>query len=160
MCGEAQPEPPASLSPEPTRPQYTPQTSSTSGWGTPRPCQAQAPRSEPTRSLVRPKYETSTFKRSIPFVTLCADQSGRNLSVDTFISNLYLKMPESEVSLDGILAVASPLPIEQLILLDSGFLPVTGGDKGDFFPYAIFLCVIFKTFQILIIGKHLVGGST
>ena len=72
-------------------------------------------------------------------------------------------MPESEVSLDGILAVASPkvdLLIEQLILLDSGFLPVTGGDKGDFFPYAIFLCVIFKTFQILIIGKHLVGGST
>ena len=138
VCGEPQlPEAPAPPPPpEPSRPPYQPSTSA-SGWGTPRPWQAQVPRAEPMRSVARPKYETSIFKRSIPFVTLCPDQSSRNLTVDTYISNLYLKMPESEVSLDGILAAASPkvdLPVEQLVLLDSSFLPVTGGDKCDFLP--------------------------
>lgn len=135
VCGEPQlPEAPAAtLPPEPTRPQYQPQTSSASGWGTPRPWQAQAPR-EPTRSVARPKYETSVFRRSIPFVTLCSDQSGRNLS---FVTNLYLKMPESDVSLEGIIASASPkvdIPAQQLVPLDSGFLPLTGDDKVYFSP--------------------------
>lgn len=139
VCGEPQlPEAPVLAPAEPTRPQYQLQTSSAGGWGTPRPWQAQAARAEPTnsaRNIARPKYETSFFKRSMPFVTLCPDKAGRSVSVDTYITNLYLKIPESEVSLEGILAAASPkvdLPVEQL---DSSFLPVTGADKGDLSPH-------------------------
>ena len=44
-------------------------------------------------------YESSLF----PYVSLCLDESGRNICVDTIISNVYIKIPDSSVSLQGIL---------------------------------------------------------
>ena len=99
-----------------------------SGWSIPRPWQQQQRDSDiqmgPGPSSKRQKtmpYESS-LKRSFPFVSLCLDESGRNICVDTIVSNVYIKIPDSNVSLQGILnEVAGKIgePMEDLVLLDS-----------------------------------------
>ena len=45
----------------------------------------------PSNALLRkrPKYD-SCLKRTIPYVSLATDSSGRNMCVDTIISNVYI----------------------------------------------------------------------
>lgn len=120
---------------ESTRPRYQLPLSTGSGWGPSRPWLSRDEGSGPSSAINsrnRPRYE-ACLKRTIPFVTLCPDQSCRSMCIDTVISNLYLKIPESEVSLDAILTAAGPkvdVAMEQLVLLDSTFVPVTDDGKG------------------------------
>ena len=77
-------------------------------------------------------YESS-FKRSFPYVSLCLDESGRNICVDTIIFNVYIKIPDSSVSLQSIMnEVAGKIgePPTDLILLDSRFIEI--GDDSTY----------------------------
>ena len=80
----------------------------------------------------KPKYENQ-LKRTTPFVSLCADQTGKKMSIDTIIANLYVKIPESEVSVNSILCDVAPkldCPVEDLTILDSTLVPLPDEDRG------------------------------
>ena len=83
--------------------------------------------------LVQAKYD-SCLKRTIPYVSLCSDSSGRNICVDSIITNVYIRIPDDNVGTRSILGdVASKIGAEEndLILLDSKFVPITDDDdKG------------------------------
>ena len=110
-------------------------------WSIPRPWQQQQRESDiqmgPGPSSKRQKttpYESS-LKRSFPCVSLCLDESGRNICVDTIISNvyMYIKIPDSSVSLQSILnEVAGKIgePPTDLILLDSKFIEIGDDSRG------------------------------
>ena len=77
-------------------------------------------------------YETF-LKRSIPYVSLCLDESGRNVLVDSTINNVYVKVPDKSLSASTILsAMATKIGCvaEELVILDVKFLEVTD-DKGE-----------------------------
>ena len=80
------------------------------------------------------QYESS-LKRSFPYVSLCLDESGQNICMDTIISNVYIKIPDSSVSLQAMLGeVAGKIgesPTE-LILLDSKFIEIGDDSRGKF----------------------------
>ncbi len=44
------------------------------------------------------------WKRTIPYVSLCLDQSNRNILVDSIINNIYVKVPEKSLSAKAILS--------------------------------------------------------
>jgi hypothetical protein len=72
------------------------------------------------------------LKRSIPFVSLCLDQTNRNIVIDSIISNVYVKIADSSVSGQAVLsAVASKVACESidLVILDAKFVEVSD-DKG------------------------------
>ena len=73
------------------------------------------------------------LKRSIPYVALGLDHSGRNIIVDGTINNIYIKIPENTVSAQAILsAMATKIGCEvaELVILDVKFLEVSD-DKGN-----------------------------
>ena len=98
------------------------------GWGHPRPWASDEP--GPSTSVrKKPKYE-SFLKRTISFVSL--SMNGKNMCVDSIISNSYIKIVESEVSPQAIIAeVAAKISVaeDELILLDSKFVPLTDADN-------------------------------
>ena len=114
-------------------------------WSIPRPWQQQresdihmglGPSSKRQKTM---PYETS-LKRSFPYVSLCLDESGRNVCVDTIVSNVYVKIPDSMVSLQGILnEVAGKIgePPADLILLDSKFIEIGDDSRGKFLYYIL-----------------------
>ena len=55
-----------------------------------------------TTALAHQPYE-KYLKKSIPFVSLCLDNH-RNIVVDSIISNVYVKIPDSSVSGQEILS--------------------------------------------------------
>lgn len=76
-------------------------------------------------------YETF-WKRSIPLVALCLDDSCRNILVDSTINNVYVKVSESSLSVSSILsAVATKINSipEELVILDAKFIEIAD-DKG------------------------------
>ena len=113
-------------------------------WSIPRPWQQQQqhqresdiqiPGPSSKRQKTGMQYESS-LKRSFPYVSLCLDESGRNICVDMIISNVYIKIPDSSVSLQAILGeVARKIgesPTE-LILLDSKFIEIGDDSRGKF----------------------------
>lgn len=112
-----------------------------SGWGQPRPWASSdhflSDQPGPSNALLRkkPKYE-SCLKRTIPYVSLATDSSGRNMCVDSIISNVYIKIPDDNVCTQAILCdIASKISSSEreLTLLDSKFVPVTDDDdKGEY----------------------------
>ena len=48
-------------------------------------------------------YEIAFYKRSIPVVTLCLDQMGRNITIESTDDNNYVKIPESNISVHAII---------------------------------------------------------
>ena len=106
-------------------------------WSVPRPWQQQpevnqgaGPSSRKKSSSVH--YESS-LKRSIPHVSLSLDDSGKNICVDSIISNVYIKIPDSNVSLQTILSeVAAKIgeSPSDLILLDSKFVEIGDDIRG------------------------------
>lgn len=83
------------------------------------------------RGAANQSYE-KFLKRSIPFVSLCLDQTSRNIVIDSIISNVYIKIADSSVSGQSILsAVASKVDCEatDLVILDVKFIEVSD-DKG------------------------------
>lgn len=111
-----------------------------SGWGQSRPWASESFYSNdsqpgPSNALLRkrPKYD-SCLKRTIPYVSLATDSSGRNMCVDTIISNVYIRIPDDNVCTQAILSdIAPKISAEEreLTLLDSKFVPVTDDDdKG------------------------------
>lgn len=54
--------------------------------------------------------------------------------MDTIITNLYVKIPESEVSMQAILSDVAPkvdCAVEELTMLDSTLVPLTEEDRGE-----------------------------
>lgn len=111
-----------------------------SGWGQSRPWANESFSSEqpgPSNPLLRkkPKYDSSYLKRTIPYVSLTTDASGRNICVDTIMSNVYIRIADDNVCAQTILAdiaMKSGAEENELTLLDSKFIPVTDdGDKGE-----------------------------
>ena len=81
-----------------------------------------------TTALAHEKY----LKKSISFVSLCLDNH-RNIVVDSIISNVYVKIPDSSVSGQEILsAVATKVgcDVNELMMLDAKFVEITD-DKGS-----------------------------
>ena len=78
-------------------------------------------------------YETF-LKRSIPFVSLSLDRTNRNIIVDSTINNVYIKIPDSTVSVQAILsAIATKIgscEANELIILDVKFIEISD-DKGQ-----------------------------
>ena len=112
-------------------------------WSIPRPWQQQQRESDiqmgPGLSSKRRKTMTmlyeSSLKHSFPYVSLCLDESGRNICVHTIISNVYIKIPDSSVSLQSILnEVAGKIgePPTDLILLDSKFIEIGDDSRGGY----------------------------
>lgn len=105
-------------------------------WSLPRPWTGAGPSSAPAsfarkKTGTTPPYE-AFFKRSIPYVALGLDQSGKNIVVDTTINNVYIKIPENEVSGNAILcAMATKIgcDVTDLIMLDVKFIEISD-DKG------------------------------
>ena len=80
---------------------------------------------------VNQSYE-KFLKRSIPFASLCLDQTNRNIMIDSIVSNVYIKIADSAVSGQTILSeVATKIGCEatELVILDSKLVEVSD-DKG------------------------------
>lgn len=93
------------------------------------------PLSTSTKKSQPQSYEPS-FKRSIPLVTLSLDHTGKNVAVESTDDNVYIKIPESSVSVPAILSeIGAKVSIQpdELVILDSKCIPVTDG-KGDGTP--------------------------
>ncbi len=120
------------------------------GWSLPRPWVTPSPlipgKPSPLGgSKSSQAYTEPTFRRSLPYVSLCLDQTGRNIAVDTTIDNVYIKIPDNSVSVGSILAeVGNKVhnPAEQLTLLDSKYVPVSD-DKGKLLVYYKIYLVLF-----------------
>ena len=72
----------------------------------------------------------SHFKRCIPFVSLALDNSA--MVIESTDDNIYVKVPESIVSVRTILAAIGEkitIASDDLVLLDSKFFPISD-DKG------------------------------
>ena len=74
------------------------------------------------------------FKRTIPYVTLNLDDYGK-ITVETTIDNVYVKIPENNLSVSSILSsIASKVTdvgSDDLVLLDAKFIPISDVDKGQ-----------------------------
>ena len=92
------------------------------------------PWSFPTRSLAPkpsgfPSKKPPMLKRTIPLIVLGLDDKKKPFIQDT-VENVYIKIPESDAHTDLILSEfgkqLNPIcSAEELLLLDSKFLPVT-----------------------------------
>ena len=139
VCGEPIPEL-ADSGETPMRSRFTPRPPSTlTGWGQPQPWANEnlsGDQPGPSNALLKkkPKYE-SCLKRTIPYVSLATDSSGRSICVDSIITNVYIKIPDSNVNTQTILSdVASKISTDEneLVLLDSKFVAITDDDdKGE-----------------------------
>ena len=107
------------------------------GWSIPPPWMSAA--GHPGHSANPPKgknlqsrnYEPF-LKRSFQFVTLSLDHTGKNITTQSTNENVYVKIPESSVSVPAILseiALKVSIPSEDLVILDSKYIHVTD-DKG------------------------------
>ena len=75
-------------------------------------------------------YE-SYIKRTIPLVHLRLDN--KKISVEIIDENIYVKIPESTISVESVVSIVSQktgIPIEDLVLLDSQMVPISEG-KGQ-----------------------------
>ena len=109
----------------------------------------------PNNDLLRkkPKYE-SCLKRTIPYVSLATDSSGRNMCVNSIISNVYIKIPDDNVCTQAILCdIASKISSSEreLTLLDSKFVPVTDDDdKGEYIIISMLWRVVYLCIHIMV----------
>lgn len=138
-------------------------------WPVPRPwLSAGSSSSKGPSSIVRSKKTSIPLpydvclKKSIPYVTLCLDQSGRNILVDNTVNNIYIRIPEKSVSVQSILsAMATKINCEanELVILDVKFLEISD-DKGK--SCTQYLRELFQLvhMQTLSTGRCLAGGFT
>ena len=129
VCGDEEPPPSNSRPPSPPPP----------AWSAPLQWRQQRGRtpflaSSQGRAGPSTQYESSYFKRCIPFVSLSLNKSGKSIVIETTEENVFVKIPESTLSVDTILAELGKkvsLAPSDLVLLDSKFLSVSD-DKGKF----------------------------
>ena len=65
------------------------------------------------------------LKRSFQFVTLSLHHTGKNVTTQSTNENVYVKIPESSVSVPAILleiALKVSIPSEDLVILDSKYI--------------------------------------
>lgn len=115
---------------------------STHGWSIPRPWMSTGQSGRmPLPSSANPprgkKFQLQGYepflKRSFPFVILTLDHTGKNIAIESTSENVYVKIPESSVSVPAILSeIGMKLAIqsEELVILDSKYIHVTD-DKGQ-----------------------------
>lgn len=114
-------------------------------WSLPRPWTNNSIAGSSSALLPRKKVNQpmeAFFKRSIPFVALCLDR-GRNITVESTINNVYVKIPENVVSVESILsAMATKLSCEatDLIMLDVKFIEISD-DKGLCCQYTYYISI-------------------
>ena len=76
----------------------------------------------------------ANVKRTFPYVSLCLDHTGKNVAVESTIDSIYVKLPENAVCVSSVLEEVSArvgFPAEDLILLDSKFVPVNNDERGE-----------------------------
>ena len=116
-----------------------PSSSFTSEWLIPRPWasiynqakQKVNPLSHLKKSV--PAYNAAALKRTFPYVSLCLDHTGKNITVESTIDSIYVKIPQNSVRVSGILeevAMRVGMPAEDLVLLDAKFVAVSNDEKG------------------------------
>ena len=111
------------------------------GWGQPRPWASESFSSDqpgPSNALLRkkPKYDLC-LKRTIPYVSLAMDSSGRSMCVDSIVSNVYGKIPNDTVHKLFYVAAKIGTDDKELTFLDSKFVPVTDDDDKGLYCYAL-----------------------
>lgn len=125
---------------ENARPRFVirgPGVTSGHGWGQPRPWVGESFSNDqpgPSNALLRkkPKYD-SCLKRTIPYVSLATDSSGKSVCVDSTVSNVYIKIPDDVCTQTILSDIAAKIGADdkELTLLDSKFVPVMDDDdKG------------------------------
>ena len=129
------------VSDPPTHPQPGPSglTSSVSGWAVPTPWTTSV--SNPVlhkanfskKSPLATPHVVAGLKRTFPYVSLCLDHTGKNVTVESTIDSIYVKLPENGVCVDAVLEEVSTrvgIAAEDLVLLDSKFVPVSNNERG------------------------------
>ncbi len=110
------------------------------GWSVPRPwatVHSQMLSSKPNplnRTRKNQPYTESSLKRSFPYVSLCLDHTGKHVVVENTIDNIYVKVPDSSVSVATILEeVGSRISVtaEDLLILDAKLVPVSSEERGE-----------------------------
>ena len=136
VCGDPESAPLATESTPAPQPSPTnPSSSATPGWSIPRPW-------APLNNLKvnplncsknsRPVYSEATLKRTFPYVSLCLEHTGKNVTVESTIDSIYVKIPENSVCVSSILeevAVRVGSAAEDLVILDAKFLPVSSDER-------------------------------
>ena len=80
-----------------------------------------------------PVSNSATLKRTFPYVSLCLDHTGKNVTVESTIDSIYVKLPDNAVCVSSVLEEVSAcvgFPAEDLILLDSKFVPLSNDERG------------------------------
>ena len=91
---------------------------------------------KPDKSTIEP-----LFRRTFTFVSLTLDKTKRKVLVDIPEENVYVRIPERNVSINTILSEMEKrinIPENELIILDSGCVPVTDDDKGQLYIFALY----------------------
>lgn len=101
--------------------------------------------STPLSKRSRATGKTDSFwKRTIPYVTLGIEGNGKSLFVESTEKNLFLKLPESQVSAASIVTAASSRISnlqDELLLLDSKFIPISTDDATGYSNFiAYYMC--------------------
>ena len=127
-----------------------PSSSFTSGWSIPHPwasvySQKVNPLSRPKKNV--PAYNAAALKRTFPYVSLCLDHTGKNITVESTIDSIYVKIPQNSVCVSGILeevAMRVGMPAEDFVLLDAKFVPVSNDERGSSGLYTVggSVCVV------------------
>ena len=130
-AGESAPSVIPSSQPGPSNP-------SSSGWSIPRPWALNNQVSLKGNQLSRckktlPMNNAAMLKRTFPYVSLSLDHTGKNITVESTIDSIYVKIPESSVCASSILeevAIRVGSVAEDLVLLDAKFLPGSNDERG------------------------------
>ena len=94
------------------------------------------------------RQETTSYepflKRFFPLVTLTVDRTGKSVVVDSTLNNVYVRIPESTVSVPCILSEIgkkTSIDPEELVILDNKMIPVSD-DKGVFMSTLQSACMV------------------
>ena len=116
-----------------------PSNPSSSGWSIPRPWallnnQVSLKGNQLSRTKkTLPMSNAAMLKRTFPYVSLSLDHTGKNITVESTIDSVYVKIPESSVCASSILdevAIRVGSVAEDLVILDAKFLPVSNDERG------------------------------
>ena len=138
VCGDSETCESASSVTELSSSQPGPSNPPFSGWSTPQPWaplnnQVSLKGNPLSRSKKIPMYNAAMLKRTFLYVSLSLDHTGKNITVESTIDSVYVKIPESSVCASSILeevAIRVGSVAEDLVILDAKFLQVSDDERG------------------------------
>ena len=132
VCGEDEATQPAVSTPQPGPSNFPNDGSSFRPWSTRKSAKVN-PLSLSKKSPLTTPHVVAGLKRTFPYVSLCLDHTGKNVTVESTIDSIYVKLPENGVCVDAVLEEVSTrvgIATEDLVLLDSKFVPVSNNERG------------------------------